>query len=128
MGKSVDALPHYREAVRLEPNAPLYLNDLAWALATNPDSGLRNGAEAIELAKRACQLSGGKQPQFWGTLDAAYAEAGRFDEAVATAKKTRELALATGQDDVAKRAEERLALYQAQKPYRPPQQPRAAAE
>ncbi len=121
LGKGAEAMAHYRVAVRLEPNAPLYLNDLAWALATNPDSSLRNGAEAVDLAQRACQLSGGKEAQFWGTLDAAYAEAGRFDEALATAKKTRAIALAAGQQDIARRAEERLALYQSGKPYRPPE-------
>jgi Flp pilus assembly protein TadD len=126
-GQAAEALSHYREAVRLGPNTPLYLNDLAWFLATNPQAELRDGAEAVRLAERACQLSGGKEPRFQGTLDAAYAETGRFAEAIATVTKVRELALAAGQPDIARRAEERLALYQAGKPYRtpaPPQSPR----
>ena len=120
LGQSEEALAHYREAVRLSPNAPLYLNDLAWFLATNPKAELRNGAEAVRLAEQACRLSGGKEPRFWGTLDAAYAEVGRFAEAIVTAAKVRELALAAGQPEIAQRAEERLALYRANKPYRPP--------
>ena len=124
-GQAEEAVAHYREAARLSPDTPLYLNDLAWFLATNPKAELRDGAEAVRLAERACQLSGGKEARFWGTLDAAYAEAGRFAEAMATAAKVRELALAAGQPEIAQRAEERLALYRAGKPYRQPAPPQS---
>ena len=110
--------------MRLSPNTSLYLNDLAWLLATNPKPERREGAEAVRLAERACALSGGKEARFWGTLDAAYAEAGRFVDAMATATKARDLALAAGQPDIAQRAEERLALYRAGKPYRTPAPPK----
>jgi tetratricopeptide (TPR) repeat protein len=114
------AAAHYREAVRLDPNATAYLNDLAWLLATDPRAEVRNGAEAVRLAEEACRLSGGKEARFWGTLDAAYAEAGRFDDAVATATKARDLALAAGNSEIAQLAEGRLALYRTRKPYRSP--------
>jgi len=117
-GQAEEAVAHYREAVRLSPATPLYLNDLAWSLATNPKPELREGAEAVRLAERACELSGGKEARCWGTLDAAYAEAGRFADALATADKTRALALAAGQPAIARQAEERMALYRAGKPYR----------
>ncbi|HOC56173.1 MAG TPA: tetratricopeptide repeat protein [Verrucomicrobiota bacterium] len=125
-----EALPHYQAAARLNPDAPLYLNDLAWFLATNPKPELRDGAEAVRLAESARDLSGGNEARVWGTLDAAYAEAGRFAEALAAAAKARELALATGQTDIARQAEERIALYRAAKPYRAaaPSSPDAAAE
>src|ERR1035437_1061228 len=123
LGHAEESLVHYREAVRLSPNTPLYLNDLAWCLATSPKAELRNGAEAVRLAEQACRLSGGKEARFWGTLDAAYAETGRTAEAMATAAKVREMALATGQPEIAQRAEERLALYRAGKPYRSPAPP-----
>ncbi len=117
-GRAAEALPHYRDAVRLGPDTALYLNDLAWFLATNPMPDLRDGAEAVRLAERARELNRGKEARVWGTLDAAYAEAGRFAEALATAAKARELALAAGQADIARQAEERMALYHAGKPYR----------
>jgi Flp pilus assembly protein TadD len=120
LGQPEAAHPHYREAVRLSPNTPLYLNDLAWLLATNPKPELRDGAEAVRLAERACELSDGKEARFWGTLDAAYAEAGRFADAISTAIKARDLALVAGQTDIAQRAEQRLALYRSGKPYRTP--------
>ncbi len=108
LGQPEEAVVQYRAAVRLSPKTPLYLNDLAWFLATNPKAELRDGAEAVRLAEQACQLSGGKEARFLGTLDAAYAEAGRFADAVATAAKVREMALAAGQPDIAQRAAERL--------------------
>jgi tetratricopeptide (TPR) repeat protein len=125
-GQAEEAVAHYREAARLGPNTPLYLNDLAWFLATNPKPELRDGAEAVRLAEQACRLSGGKEARLWGTLDAAYAETGRFAEAVATAAKAREMALAAGQPDIAQRAEERLALYRAGNPYRTAAPPQSA--
>jgi protein O-mannosyl-transferase len=122
-GRAKEALPHYREAARLSTNNALYLNDLAWVLATSPRADVRNGAEAVRLAEAACRLSGGKEARCFGTLDAAYAEVGRFDDAVATATKARELALAAGQQDIAQAAEARLALYRERKPFRPPVSP-----
>jgi protein O-mannosyl-transferase len=119
-GQGEKAIIEYREAVRLSPTSPLFLNDLAWALATNPDEKVRDNKEAIRLAEDACRLSGGREPRYFGTLDAAYAGAGRFDEAITTANKTRELALAAGQQQIAQKAEERLALYRAGKAYHSP--------
>ena len=60
-------------------------NDLAWLLATCPDNSVRNGQKAVELAQQAVQLSNGRSPEILDTLAAAYAEAGRFHEAVETA-------------------------------------------
>jgi tetratricopeptide (TPR) repeat protein len=116
-GQGEKAIIEYREAVRLSPTSALFLNDLAWALATNPDEKVRDNKEAVRLAEDACRLSGGTEPRFFGTLDAAYAGVGRFDEAITTANKTRDLALAAGQQQIAQKAEERLALYRAGKAY-----------
>ena len=57
---------------------PDALNNLAWILAANPDPQARNGRKAVELAQRACKLTGFKQPLMVGTLAAAYAEAGFY--------------------------------------------------
>ena len=65
-------------------------NALAWLLATAPD-GLRDGAQAVKYAEQAAQLTGG-HPQVMATLAAAYAECGRFNEALATAKTARQVA------------------------------------
>jgi Flp pilus assembly protein TadD len=110
----------FRHILRAHPEHAEALNNLAWLLATCADDQVRNGAEAVRLAEEACRLSGGKEARFWGTLDAAYAEAGRFDDAVATATKARDLALAAGNSEIAQLAEGRLALYRTRKPYRSP--------
>jgi protein O-mannosyl-transferase len=117
LGQRDQALAEYRSALEINPDAPPALNDLAWALATAADAPNRSGAEAVALAERACRLTGFQQPLFIGTLAAAYAEAGRFDDAVNTAEKARDLALAAGQKDLSERNAQLLELYRAQKPY-----------
>jgi tetratricopeptide (TPR) repeat protein len=117
-GDNAEALRALREAVRLNPNGVLELNELAWFLATDIHPEVRNGQEAIVLALRACELTGRHEARCLGTLDAAYAEAGRFDDAVDTARQTQELALATAQAGLATAAEERLQLYRQGKPFR----------
>ena len=96
LGRTREAVAQYREALRLNPNLAGALNKLAWALATSPDDELRNGAEAVRLAERACELTHYGEPLFIGTLAAAYAEAGRFPEAVTTAEKAEQLATGAG--------------------------------
>ena len=54
-----------------------------------PDVQVRNGPRAVELAERACQLTEWKTAFFLGTLAAAYAEAGQFADAAATAERAR---------------------------------------
>ncbi len=51
------------------------LNDLAWIRATNPDAALRNGRQAVDLARHACETVPGSV-KYLDTLAAAYAEAG----------------------------------------------------
>ena len=119
-GNSEAAVAHYREAVRLKPDWPAALNELAWILATHPSAEIRNGAEAVNLAARACELTDRKEVHYLSTFDAACAEAGRFEEAIRTAEQVRDLALASGQPALAQAAERRLALYRARTPYRQP--------
>lgn len=111
------AIQQYREALKLRPDWPVVMNNLAWLLATNPDPQLRDGTEAVRLAQRACELARNEEPLFLGTLGAAYAETGRFAEAVASAKRAQALAFQKGQTDLAKRNAELLKLYEAQKPF-----------
>jgi tetratricopeptide (TPR) repeat protein len=108
---------HLREALRLKPDWVEPMNNLAWMLATHEQKEIRNGPDAVRLATRACELTGYKNTRVLGTLDAAYAEAGRFAEAIDTAQKGCELALAAGENELADAARARSKLYQAGKPY-----------
>ena len=117
-GKVREAIPYYRETLRENPDLPDLLNNMAWILAANPDASLRNGPEAVEFGERACKLTEYKQPFFIGTLAAAYAEAGRFQEAVETGTKAYNLATSLGMKEVAKENEKFLKLYRANRPIR----------
>ena len=116
--RPADAVLFYRKALEAEPTAVETLNNLAWLLATSPNDSLRDGTEAVRLAEQACALTRFRAPVFIGTLAAAYAEAGRFDEAIATAERARDLARAQGDPALASRNEELLKLYRAGKPFR----------
>jgi len=120
LGRTREAVAQYREALRLNPNLARALNNLAWVLAASPDDELRNGAEAVRLAERACKLTHYDEPLFIGTLAAAYAESGRFPEAATTAEKAEQLATSAGLTDVAAKNRQLLELYHAGKPYHEP--------
>ena len=104
-------------ALKVDPGSTVVMNNLAWSLATSTDARVRNGARAVELAERACELTNYKQTLFIGTLAAAYAEAGRFDEAVATCRKAITSAQERGETDAAQRNQELLQLYMAHQAY-----------
>ena len=112
-----DAIIHYRRVLELDTNSVIALNNLAWMLATASDPGLRNGKEAVRLAERACQLTQNKKAAPGYTLAAAYAEAGRFADAVSTAQKAREVALEQGQNEIVARNEPLLELYKSGRAY-----------
>jgi protein O-mannosyl-transferase len=118
-GNAADAVRHWREAVRLKPGNSEYLSDLALVLATSPDREVRNGVEAVDLAKRAVDVSKGKaSANTVAILAAAYAETGNFAQAVATARQASELAIAQHQDALAEQLNDRIKLYQSGKPLR----------
>jgi tetratricopeptide (TPR) repeat protein len=116
--KSKEAIPHYRAALRLKPDFADALNELAWILATAPDSTFRSGTEAVQLAKRACELTKNRQAAFLTTLSAAYAEAGQFPDAMVAAQRAGKLAQLAGQKEIAVQDGDLLKLYQAGHPYR----------
>ena len=117
-GDRAAAERYLREGLKQVPDAPGLANTLAWILATSPDDTQRNGAEAVQLAERACDLTQHRQHEYLDTLAAAYAEAGRFDEAVRTAEQAVRLAEEAGDTEAAAGHRARLALYQQGQPYR----------
>jgi len=115
--KIAEAVLHFKEAVRLKPNRPKVLNNLAWILATYRDGRFHNPNEAIRFAEDACLLTDYKDVGMLDTLAAAYAAAGKFDDAAATAQKAVDLALSSGLEERAQTIRKRLELYKAGKPY-----------
>ncbi|MBI4877880.1 MAG: tetratricopeptide repeat protein [Acidobacteria bacterium] len=93
-GNPRQAVEHWRAALVRAPDDAALLNHVAWVLATSPEAALRNGVEAVKLAQRAERLTGGRDAAVLDTLAAAYAETGRFWEAVQAARRA--AALKTG--------------------------------
>jgi Flp pilus assembly protein TadD len=115
-----EAVAQYRQVLAAGAESPEPLNNLAWLLATCPDSAVRNGKEAVLLAERACRLSKFREPSMLGVLAAAYAEAGRFNDAMGAAQQTISLATAAGNTRFAAMNQQLLQLYRAGKPYHEP--------
>jgi len=115
-----EAVAQYRQVLAARPDAVEALNNLAWMLSTSSDDALRDGAEAVQFAERACRMTQYKQAIMVGTLAAAYAEAGRFNDAVATAEKAIDLATASGNTQFAGINQQLLTFYRARKPYHEP--------
>jgi tetratricopeptide (TPR) repeat protein len=128
-GRAEEAIGEYEESLLLRPDYMEARVNLAWILACSPEAVLRNGARAVQLALRADQLSGGKNPTVIGALAAAYAEAGKFTEAVAAVRRAMQLPGVADNAAVAGKLRADMALYQAGSPMRDPslQRPAAAA-
>lgn len=117
-GKIGKAIINYREALRINPNMTQTLYNLSWIEATCENENFRNSIEAVELAEKLCDLTSYSQPLALDALAAAYAEAGRFDEAVATAQKALNLALEHSPKELALNLKKRLCLYRTGSPCR----------
>ncbi len=116
-GRLGEAIREYQKALDLAPrHLPAHLS-LAWLLATCTEASLRNGQKAVELAQQAEQLSGGISPEILDTLAAAYAEAGRYPEAVETVRQALSLPATQNNQPLADAIQARLKLYEAGSPY-----------
>src|SRR5262249_62045844 len=116
-GRRAEAREVYRRATRLNPAWGQAAGLQAWILATHPNATFRNGREAERLAKQVVQASEEELPDELDLLAAAYAEEGRFEDALATQRKALEKASHLD-PNVVKGMEERLRLYQQHQPFR----------
>jgi tetratricopeptide (TPR) repeat protein len=118
MGMEKEAKETLEKALTLCPSDPWIPNKLSWMQATGKNVEIRDGGEAVRLAEIACRLSQNKEPTILDTLAAAYAEAGRFEEALQTATKALSLARQLKQEDLAREIEARIELFKTGKPFR----------
>ena len=116
-GETSKTIEHYLESIRLRPDDADVANNLAWLLATTGNPELRNPYLALRLAERAAALTARRNPQVLDTLAAAYAANGRFDEAIANAEESVDLARSQERAALERAAEERLDFYRAGKPW-----------
>jgi serine/threonine-protein kinase len=115
-GRYAEAEQAYLGAIKAQPACVLARDSLARLLATCPDDKVRDGKRAVEYATTACEQTGLKDPVCLDTLAAAYAEAGKFEEAVRY--QTRALDDPALKGDLRTAATERLELYRQKKPFR----------
>ncbi len=117
-GKIKEAIVHLEQVLRLQPGYANVQNNLAWLLATHAPSEGGDPVRAVTLAERACARTGNRAFPYLDTLAAAYAAAGRFQEAVTTGQKAIDLARATGETQSANEIALRLELYRSARAYR----------
>jgi tetratricopeptide (TPR) repeat protein len=117
-GRVEDGLDHWKQALRNQPDSLQVLNDMAWVLATSRDDSLRNGEEALPLARHAAQLTSEQEPAILGTLSAVYAEMGQFDKAIELGQRAADLATQQSKTALAQNLTERLALFRSKTPIR----------
>jgi tetratricopeptide (TPR) repeat protein len=119
-GHVKEAIEQWQAALATQPENGNAASNLAWVFATCPEDSIRDGARAVELGEKALRIAGGKIPMVQRVLAAAYAESGRFSDAVETAQRGAELATAQGNAGLAAELEGNIVLYQSGRPLRDP--------
>ena len=117
VGKNDLAVKNLTKAVELEPNNIDALNNLGWLLAAAGDVSAQDANRAVKYAQHACELTGYKKPDFLDTLAVAYAAAGRFEDAINTAKQAISVAKAAGKEELVGDIQKRIKLYEAGRRY-----------
>jgi Flp pilus assembly protein TadD len=117
-GEIDEGVLQFEKVLEARSNDTETLNNLAWVLATSPESSVRNGTKAVVLAEQANHLSGDKNPELIDTLAAAYAEAGRFPEAMSAANHALQLAVNQSNASLTEALRTQISFYQAGLPFR----------
>jgi len=123
--RAEEAIRHYEHALRLDPKNQPAANNLAWIRATHANTALRDGAEAVRLARQACEGVWYLAADPLDTLAAAYAEVKQFDKAIAMVDEAIVMAKAAGTLQHIPAMEERRRLYERKLPFH--EQPAGAA-
>lgn len=110
------SLAVYQKMLSLQPQDLSVANNVAWLMATSQDASVRNPEQAVQVAEKVCRLTQRRLPATLDTLAAAYAAAGRFDEAIRSAEEA--LAKSDAESEQSRSLRERLKQYQNKIPYR----------
>ncbi len=118
IGKHTEAVKDFEQALEVNADDDGLLNNLAWVLSTSPNDQVRNGEQALEYAERACKLTEYKESHILSTLAAAYAELGKWDDAVKWSSKS----LEADDGTVLEQLKQELESYKQKKPWREAQE------
>jgi protein O-mannosyl-transferase len=119
-GHISDAVAHWRRSLEIHPGNLNARCNLAWVLATAPDPSLRDGGQAVELVEPIASGGRHRNASVLRILGAAYAESGRYNEAIDAAKRALRLIGRQGNSGVAEGLRLALASYEANQPLRDP--------
>jgi len=117
-GHENEAAAEFRKSLEIDPHQMNAAPNLAWILATSPDSATRDGAKAVELTEGVLQHAGHPNAIVLRTLAAAYAESGRFPDAINAAEQASQLAVAQGNIGLAEDLQRCIANYRMGLPLR----------
>ena len=118
IGKHAEAVADFEKALKLEPDNSGVLNNYAWVLATSADDKIRKPKLALELGKKACEVTEYKMPHILSTLAACYADGGDFESAKQWSAKAVEL----GKGETKEQLQKELESYKLKKPWRESQE------
>jgi hypothetical protein len=120
IGDPRQGIAHSIRALEIDPHNSTAESNLAWAYATSPDASTRDGAQAVKMMEDVLQRPGARSALFLHTLAAAYAESGRFPEAITTAQEALDLAAIDGNEALAADLRNNIKSYQHHVPLRDP--------
>lgn len=112
------AVAHLQKALEIDAGHMNAEVNLAWVLATSPDESTRNGARAVQLAEDVARRAGHPNAIVLRTLAAAYAETGRFSDAIEAAQQAVAIAKASGNEGLVADLERNIAAYRLYQPIR----------
>lgn len=116
LGQYDRAIIAYDRAILLRPNDPQIMGSMSYLRCSCPDQKYRNGAEALKMARRCCDITENRKPSFLMLFACSQAECGNYDLAVRSAENALKIA---GPDfHLRKEYERRRDLFRHGKPYR----------
>src|SRR5207302_10225393 len=117
-GETEKALAQYREASLLQPDWPDQHNAFILSRLIRKESKPAQAEESVDAAMEICQATRFSDPRFLDTLAAAYAETGRFEEAVRAARRALDLAAAARQHTLTKQIQKHIRYYEQRRSFR----------
>ena len=123
VGNRAEAIEILDKGLKQRPNSLTIIEALSWLLSTSNSDELRDGKRALILGERAVDFTSGQNSNYLDTLAAAYAEVGKYEDAVKTEERainilTDPTITPSVDDSIVLEYKERLSSYKANKPWR----------
>jgi tetratricopeptide (TPR) repeat protein len=110
------AMKNFNRVLEIDPNNAKADNNIAYAIISRADAAQHDISRALELARRAAELTDSNDPEILDTLADCYYRNGQADLAVKTAEKAIEWAVLKDNKQLADSIRKKLPLYKKQSP------------